>query len=112
MGALVVAPLLVHRARVPVAVARRLELGEAVRARVLALGLLALSHHDSSAATADARALSRFVKDRFSGLAVNERERSDGSLRVYFQSALSLCKWTTSMCFFRVLALPNATPLQ
>ena len=31
----------------------------------------------------------------------------------YFAPLLRLIfKWTTSMCFFRVLALPNATPLQ
>ena len=51
VGALVVAPLLVHRARVPVVVTRRRELGEAVRAGVhvemRALALLFLSDHDS-----------------------------------------------------------------
>jgi hypothetical protein len=40
VGALVVAPLLVHRARVPVTLARRLELDEAVRAGMHALALL------------------------------------------------------------------------
>ena len=48
--------------------------------------MLALSHHDSSAAAQHRRELSGFVKDRYayayayaySGLAVNESERSDG----------------------------------
>ena len=54
VGALVVAPLLVHRARVPVALARRRELGEAVRTGVhvemCALALLFLSDHGRPAA--------------------------------------------------------------
>jgi hypothetical protein len=49
-----VAPLLVHRARVRVAMARRLELGEAVRTGVhvemRVLALLSLSDHGSPAA--------------------------------------------------------------
>ena len=48
----------------PVARARRLELGEAVRTGVLALRLLGLLHHHSSALA---------LKDRFRRLAVNER---------------------------------------
>ena len=47
-----------------------------------------------------------------------ERKRKIGRavedlLPAYFAPLLRLIfKWTTSMCFFRVLALPNATPLQ
>ena len=49
VGALVVAPLLVHRAGVPVALARRRELGETVWAGVGALSRLSLSQqHDDS----------------------------------------------------------------
>jgi len=91
-----VAPLLVHRARVRIALARRREVGAA---GVHALALLALSHHDSSAAAQHRRELSGFVKDRYayayayaySGLAVNESERSDGPAFSFSFSFIPLC---------------------